>query len=275
MLRTGEAAEHRARLTREIGEGAKTAAREAENADLAGERQVLGSEAASMTAEERTSQAGRGFGNSNGTRLSAIYGDRLRIIGYGSATERHIRDLERLPDSFHNKLLEYFASHPEGGIDIIDGPVTDVLPELRGVTPRGWPRKKTWDGVPGLYNKSTRRVVLGGRGKHDCVSLAVHETGHAFDRAIGNASESVEFRKLYDKMDTREPYFAQPGNAGREETFAEGLAAWALNRQMPPDYRANAIAEALDISRKNRQAQGTLLDRYFSNLQHRLEPHPL
>ncbi|WP_157171048.1 anthrax toxin lethal factor-related metalloendopeptidase [Nocardia araoensis] len=258
----GEAAEHEARTIREIGDGAKMAAREAENADLAGERQILDSKAAPVSGVNPV----HGFRNSTSTRLSAIYGDRLRISGHGPATKRHLRDLELLPDSFHNKLLGYFASHPEGGIDIIDGPVTDVMTDLRGVTPRGWAPKKIWDRVPGLYDPSKRRVILGRRGGHGCVSLALHETGHAFDAAIGHASESEKFRKLYDKMDITDPYFAQPGNAGREETFAEGLAAWALNRHMPPESRAKAIADALDISRRNKQTQGALLDSYFSNL---------
>ncbi|GLY85624.1 hypothetical protein [Actinoallomurus iriomotensis] len=80
----------------------------------------------------------RSFENQNHARLSAIYGDRLKIIGNGPAVEGHLRDLELLPDSFHNKLVEHFTGHPEGGIYIIDGPVTEVLTDLRGVSPRGW-----------------------------------------------------------------------------------------------------------------------------------------
>ncbi|RJO78415.1 hypothetical protein D5S18_05855 [Nocardia panacis] len=269
FLRAGKAAEHYAGVMREIGEGAKTAARTAGNADLMGAGQVLASKAAPVSGFNPV----HGFGNSTRTRLSAIYGDRLRISGVGPAAEQHLRDLELLPDSFHNKLLGYFASHPEGGIDIIDGTVTDILTDLRGVTPRGWPPGSTWDDVPGLHDPSTHRVIIG-VGPHGNVSLAVHETGHAFDDAIGNASESVEFRQLYDKMDITKPYYAQPGNAGRQETFAESLAVWALNRHMPPDYRANSFADKFGI-RTNKQARGALLDSYFSNLQHRLEPHPL
>jgi hypothetical protein len=216
-----------------------------------------------------------GFGGGVGTRLSAIYGDRLRIVGSGPGVEQHLRDLERLPDSIHNKLLGHFAGHPKGGIDIVDGPVTDVMSELRGVTPRGWPPGKTWDDVPGLYDPSTHRVIVsGGGGGHGCVSLVLHETGHAFDSALGDASSSVEFRQLRDGMDTTNPYYAQPGEAGREEVFAEGFAAWAHNRHMPAAYRANAIADALDIGAL-KESRGARFDSYFLNLKYRLDPRPL
>jgi hypothetical protein len=117
-----------------------------------------------------------GSGSASSPRLSAIYGNRLRISGNGPAVQQHLRDLELLPDSFHNKLLGYFARHRKGGIDLVDGPVTDVMTKLRGVTPRGWPKGMTWDNVPGLQASSTKRVILGGKGEHGCVSLAVHET---------------------------------------------------------------------------------------------------
>src|SRR4051812_43914320 len=70
-------------------------------------------------------------GEAAGSRLHAIYGDRLRVSGTGPAAQQHLRDLGCLPDRLHQKLAEYFSAHPEGGIDITDGPVTDVLPSLR------------------------------------------------------------------------------------------------------------------------------------------------
>ena len=215
-----------------------------------------------------------GSGSASSPRLSAIYGNRLRISGNGPAVQQHLRDLELLPDSFHNKLLGYFARHRKGGIDLIDGPVTDVMTKLRGVTPRGWPKGMTWDYVPGLQAPATKRVILGGQGQHGCVSLAVHETGHAFNRSMGMASDSAEFRQLYGKMGTTSPYLARPGGDGREETFAEGLASWAKNRHMPPDYRAAAMADALSIG-TNKQSTGALFDSYYTSLQHGLESRPL
>ena len=213
----------------------------------------------------------RGIESGGGTRLSAIYGNRLRVSGSGSAARRNLRDLERLPNSFHQKLAGYFAGHPKGGIDIIDGSVTDVMPELRGVRPRGWSLGQTWSRVPGLHDPSTRRVIAGGKGSHASYSLALHETGHALDEALGGASQSAEFTQLHSKLTGMSPYYTQPGVAGRQETFAEGLAAWGLNHHMPGDNRAAAIADTLGI-RTDKLAQGALLDNYFRSLQKRLGP---
>ncbi|GLY90979.1 anthrax toxin lethal factor-related metalloendopeptidase [Actinoallomurus iriomotensis] len=213
-------------------------------------------------------------GGTPSTRLFAIYGDRLRITGSGPLVQQYLSDLECLPDSFHNKLLGYFAGHPKGGIDIIDGPVTNLLTDLRGAAPRGWSSGKTWDEVPGALDPSTNRVIIGTEGKHGCVSLALHEAGHAVDAALGRESDSVGFQQLHTLMDTKAPYFTQPGAAGREETFAEGLAAWAKNRHLSPDDRAIAIGDALEL-RGYKQIQGTAFDNYFLDIQHSLEPRPL
>ncbi|WP_147471496.1 anthrax toxin lethal factor-related metalloendopeptidase [Nocardia stercoris] len=270
ILRAGEAAEHDAGVMREISDGAKAAAQMAKNADQKGAGQVYAGKAARVSGFNPL----YGPRKRSSTPLSAIYGDRLRVTGNRRRTRQHLRDLERIPDSFHNKLLEHFASHPEGGIDIIDGTVTQIMTDLRGVTPRGWPPGQTWDNVPGLYRTTTHQVALGSKGEHDTLSLALHETGHAFDAALGTASESAEFRQLYDRMDGLNPYFAQPGDAGRSETFAEGFDCWVYNRNMPPNYRAYAIADGLGIS-KNKLASGSLLERYFSDIQHRLESDQL
>lgn len=206
------------------------------------------------------------------TRLSAIYGDRLKIIGTGPVTEHHLRKLELLPDSFHKKIAEYLNGHPEGGLYIVDGPVTDVLTDLRGVRPRGWPEGKTWDDVPGATRTPTHRVILGGPPENSPL-VSLHEPGHALDHALGEPSHSPEFRALYDKLGTLYPYLRQPGDAGREETFAQGFSAWAHNPHLPPDQRARAVADALGI-KVDKKFRGDLVNKYFNNLQHRLESHP-
>lgn len=203
-------------------------------------------------------------------RLSAIYGDRLKILGNGPVTEQHLRDLELLPDSYHKKLAEYFNGKSEGGLYVLDGPVTDVLTHLRGVRPRGWPEGKTWEDVPGATETTTHRVIIGG--PQPRTNTALHETGHAFDHAIGDMSHSPKFKELYDKMGTMRPYFRQPGNAGHEETFAEMFSTWAHNRDMPPAQRASAIADALGIS-VDKKFRGSLVDTYFTGLQHSFESH--
>lgn len=206
------------------------------------------------------------------TRLSAIYGDRLKIIGNGPAVEYHLRKLELIPDSFHKKLAEYYAGHPEGGIYLVDGPVTDVLTELRGVRPRGWTAGKTWEDVSGGHQPATHRVVVGGRPSIRDDS-ALHESGHGVDYALGGLRDSPEFTALYDKVGKMVPYLMQPGDVGRKETFAESFYSWISHRDLPAGQRATAIAEELGIS-VDKKFRGGLFDKYFTDLQHRLEAHP-
>jgi hypothetical protein len=118
--------------------------------------------------------------------------------------------------------------------------VTDYLTDLKGVTPRGWPPGSTWDSVPGLFSPeknevviatraasatdSARRVPVSGEG-HGSVNMVLHECGHSLD-AFGHFSASdPAFRADYAAdLPTLPPYFAQPGIAGPQESFAETLA---------------------------------------------------
>ncbi|GLY78573.1 anthrax toxin lethal factor-related metalloendopeptidase [Actinoallomurus iriomotensis] len=198
------------------------------------------------------------------TFLSGVYGARLRVVGSSQVTLRHLIDLEDVPGPFHAHVAEYLRGHPEGGIDIVDGPVTDVMPELRGQTPRGWPAGSTWAQVPGLLDTETRRLVISG---HDRPRLsALHEFGHAVDFAGGLWSGSKEFTDLYDRLGALSPYRAQPGVAGRQETFADAFAAWAHHRHWSDDARALSIADTLDLS-ADKKHMSIALDRYFSTLQ--------
>lgn len=115
--------------------------------------------------------------------------------------------------------------------------VTDVMPELRDVAPRGWPPGMTWDNVPGLYNTEDRRVVVttgerGGRQirtNHNSADLVAHESGHALDNVRGNESSTPKFSDAYEKDKARGnlgAYYLQEGSAGREEAYAESFAAY-------------------------------------------------
>lgn len=136
------------------------------------------------------------------------------------------------------------------------GPVTDALPELSGVLPRGWPAGSTWDKVPGVYSGKIKKVVVGtmddgGKRKvpgpnegpvpHGTPDLLGHEAGHAFDAADGTL-KSTHAKFLEARTDDiatgnpagmwgpRDNYFlttAEGGtnNAGAtSETFAESFA---------------------------------------------------
>jgi hypothetical protein len=103
--------------------------------------------------------------------------------------------------------------------------------------------------VYGMYNRTTKRVVMAEKamqpdpvGRTSMVPLRDvqrregilrHEFGHAVDEYLGNYSHSAEFKAAYAKglktISQHErkvlSYYLQPGDAGREETFAEIFAA--------------------------------------------------
>lgn len=124
--------------------------------------------------------------------------------------------------------------------------VTDHLTNLRGVTPRGWPPGSTWDRVPGLYDPASMTVVMathdGATGKrelpdtgygHGSSNALFHEFSHALDgtNALGADSKSPSFRRAYEDdlpalRRLNQTYLLQPGDAGREEAFAEVSARY-------------------------------------------------
>jgi hypothetical protein len=115
--------------------------------------------------------------------------------------------------------------------------VTDVMPELAGQKPRGWPPGSSWDDVDGAYDTTGKRIIVAERQNstkprsNDVAGLTRHETGHAVDR-LHNFSDQQIFKTPYDREAAAVPpadaqaldYFLQKGDAGREETFAETFA---------------------------------------------------
>ena len=136
------------------------------------------------------------------------------------------------------------------------GPVTEAMPELKGVLPQGWPAGSTWDSVPGVYNGTVKKVVVGtmekdgkrhvpGKGEgpipHGTPNLIGHEGGHAFDAADGTLkSKNAAFLKARDDdkalgsptglFGHRDDYFLSHAEGGTNdggatsETFAESFA---------------------------------------------------
>jgi hypothetical protein len=124
--------------------------------------------------------------------------------------------------------------------------VTEVVPHLKGVTPRGWAPGSTWDEADGLYNNSVGEVIVTEEtthGKsHRTAGVVRHELGHAVDEAWGETKgepsglycNSPEFQAAYE-ADMKEAaagpdapslaYYLQPGAAGRSEAFAETFAS--------------------------------------------------
>lgn len=157
----------------------------------------------------------------------------------GSATQEDVDavvgELEKMP-------LAQLQQMERNGTKVVAarGSVTDARTDLRGVQPRGWPPGKTWDQVPGAFMPDTNEVVVatqagpnGSRqvpptgSSHGSANLVLHEAGHALDYRGGKPSDSAEFQRAYEAdRAAMPPYLQQPGNAGREEAYAETLALY-------------------------------------------------
>ena len=143
--------------------------------------------------------------------------------------QQHLAEWSRLPDGIKQRLAL-------AGVKVRIGNRSatgfEGMERLRGVHPRGWPGRSTWDKVPGLYDPSTKTIIAGS-GVHGSGSLILHETGHAIGDTLGyNGSESLRMhhRRLYPRL---MPYLRQGGAGGRagtEELLAEGIAMTLMNR---------------------------------------------
>lgn len=148
--------------------------------------------------------------------------------------QQHLGDLREIPDGWQRALVDNGTVIDVGNTTVTGFP---SHAHLAGVRPRGWPEGRTWDEVPGLYDPSANRVVLG-RGRHGTGSLAKHETGHALDVALGSrgrdASKTGEFVHTYGVVKEHRaaqggrinPYYLQAGDAGREEMWAEAAGRY-------------------------------------------------
>jgi hypothetical protein len=161
----------------------------------------------------------------------------------------------------------------------INQSLVDAVPAARNQQVRGYQAHSTWDTVYGMFNRTTKRVVMAekamqpdGVGRMAMVPLRDqqrregiirHEFGHAVDQYLGNFSHTPEFIAAYDKgaksISSYEAkvlnYYLQPGDAGREETFAEIFAS--LNEA--------ACDRNSDILLKNHFPELVLLIKYKVN----------
>lgn len=149
--------------------------------------------------------------------------------------------LERIPASVLKALNDK-------GVKIIltNDAITNVpeLSYLKGKTPRGWEGTGlTWDDVPGVSEKNVVvRIGYSKKGEgHNSFNLEIHETMHAVDRFVfGNASQSQEFKNIFNQEAA-----AEYGNDGyfsaySEEYFAEAASMYVYNETMRSELKANA-----------------------------------
>jgi hypothetical protein len=112
-------------------------------------------------------------------------GKNIRSGGSSSAEDAKVvaANLAKLPPKVIDKLNQAKIQ-----TECCRGAITEAMPELAGVLPRGWHETTTWDQVPGVYSPDNKKLVVGtdadagGKRKIE-LKLVGHEAGHAFDAA--------------------------------------------------------------------------------------------
>lgn len=166
------------------------------------------------------------FGKVEGIHNSGLrhFGDGLQINGdiKGKNIQSHIKDLAKVPD-------HVMADMADAGVKIHlgDGSATsmDGMKELAGYK---MPDGRSFDDMGGTYNPDDNAVIAGHTKSSGCISLPLHEFGHAVGHKTGHdEGEDIESHhaRLFGKLP---PYLQDGGTSdlarGRKELFAEGFA---------------------------------------------------
>lgn len=175
--------------------------------------------------------------------------------------EPHIKALQKKIDELPPNVLRALS---DKGYKILATTVnTAAIPELKGLTPRGWPKDMDFDNSDGTHDNA-RRVILApyrfNNGQDfapvDRENVVVHQIGHALDHAFGKLSNQPEFQDAFKKdmadlaqkgfaMTAREKmiydYFnqkegpAKGERPGSEECFASLFGSLLTGPENPED----------------------------------------
>lgn len=223
----------------------------------AGTSEVLSCRAGIPVSDEKCKQThGKGLKqifeeNLSGEDLSAAQKSLIDLVTSVNASVEHVKELQAAFDSQPDKIKNLLRS--QGWQVVATRKISTAMPELREVKPRGWPPGSTWDNASALCDASTKRIVIaenslqgldGPAAKElkvgHTLGRCCHEIGHAVDHALKGASETAEFKQAYEKdlkdqeklpdaerkwMKEAFAYFLQPGEAGRQEAWADLYAA--------------------------------------------------
>lgn len=186
-----------------------------------------------------------------------------------------------------SQIPRFYRSQLErNGYKVLLAPtLLDAMPELAGKTPRGYGDGADWHSSNGLFERNKKLIIIGERshmGNKDIVGpldeTVQHEFGHAYDDYLGtkysaahpedastNFSHTRKFAAQYDKDAAAVPaesrakfaYYLQPGDAGKEELFAQMWVLFFGHQPEPGSPRESFkivfpdVLSLLEDSRKN------------------------
>lgn len=174
-----------------------------------------------------------------------------------------IEDIRCVADEMKRMPPKALKALNDAGVvtGICRGPVTDMIPELADVNPRGW-GDRTWDEVPGCYMGSKKIVIVGtmddgsgnrkvpaqGEGPipHGSPDLLGHEAGHAFDTADGGNKRNHGLFVAARGKDLVEP--APQGLVpGRDDYFMTKVESPTGNQTGEDGARSESFAESFAL----------------------------
>lgn len=211
-------------------------------------------------------------------------------VNHGHKPNGLVETLSGVPESHRSELEKKLSELPENvlsalkdnGYKIIGARLnTQAIPELGGLTPRGWPSSSTFDHSDGTHDNVRRLIIaplMYKNEKNELVpterpEVVVHQIGHALDHALGKLSNNPDFQNAFrqDMQDLRKKgwlmsererliydYFNQkdgPGKderPGSEECFASlfGLALTGPENPEDKPVLENNFKRSLEVVRQ-------------------------
>lgn len=176
-------------------------------------------------------------GRKGATNRGGAGGAGRQVDVHGNPSAEAIRQVNEAIKNIPTKVWQALDAH--GAKAVLAEHLTDVMPHLATVQPRGWPTGATWQNVDGLYSHGKKMALVGERYQqlggtaeltsHRIPGVFRHELGHAHDDALGGASRRADFMKAYAADVKKMPgadkpmlhYYLQKGEAGPSEAYAE------------------------------------------------------
>lgn len=176
---------------------------------------------------------------------------------------RHLqKKLDQLPQNVLKNLQN-------AGYKIIAADtISEAMPSLKQLTPRGWAKDLTFDDSDGTHDNISKRIIAprrvrGEKGEAPWVpvtrdEVVVHQIGHALDFANNFLSQRKEFLDAYKKdmsaaaLNRDNPtikYLSQPNGVGEQETFATlfGLVLTGPENEADKEFLERTFPETIKV----------------------------